>query len=107
VTDLVRFRTATGTVTVEIDENEPGFDRVSRSGSILEASQAFEDALGDIRDAALAALDIFSSGGRPADQLQIEFGVRMNAEVGAVIAKTAVEGHLAVKLTWSAGTPAA
>ena len=32
---------------------------------------------------------------------EIEFGVKLNAAAGAVIAKTSAEGHLTVKLTWS------
>jgi len=38
----------------------------------------------------------------------VEFGVRLTAEAGAVIAKSSVEGHLTVKLTWrddQAATP--
>jgi hypothetical protein len=34
----------------------------------------------------------------------IKFGVKLDAEVGAVIAKTGVEGHFEVKLTWRAPT---
>ncbi|MFD7183754.1 CU044_2847 family protein [Streptomyces sp. NPDC059904] len=34
--------------------------------------------------------------------MQIEFGVKMSAEASAVIAKGTAEGHLVVKLSWSA-----
>ncbi|MDQ1029514.1 hypothetical protein QF035_007096 [Streptomyces umbrinus] len=33
--------------------------------------------------------------------MEIEFGVKLTAEAGALIAKSAVEGHLVVKLSWS------
>ena len=35
--------------------------------------------------------------------MEIEFGVKLTAEAGALIAKSAVEGHLVVKLSWSPG----
>ena len=39
---------------------------------------------------------------RRSDDLEVESGVRLNAEAGAVIAKTQAEGHLKVKLAWKA-----
>lgn len=35
------------------------------------------------------------------DEVQVEFGVKLSAQAGAVIAKTGVEGHLKIKLTWT------
>ena len=32
--------------------------------------------------------------------VEVQFGVRLNAEVGAVIAKTQTEAHFMVTLTW-------
>jgi Trypsin-co-occurring domain 1 len=43
---------------------------------------------------------------RRPDDLEVEFGVRLNAEAGAVIAKTQAEGHLKVELAWRATTGA-
>ena len=36
-------------------------------------------------------------------QVEIEFGVKLSAEAGALIARTAADAHLTVKLTWSPG----
>ncbi|GAA0909021.1 CU044_2847 family protein [Virgisporangium aurantiacum] len=33
--------------------------------------------------------------------IQVEFGIKMDAEAGALIAKTKVEAHLVVTLLWS------
>jgi hypothetical protein len=33
----------------------------------------------------------------------LEFGVKLAGEAGAIIAKTAAEGHFIVKLTWVPG----
>lgn len=100
MTDLLRFQTAAGNVVVEVDEDEPGFDRVARSGIVSDARKAFETSLQEVHDAVAAGLRIFRGGALKPDGVVIEFGVRFNAEAGAVIAKTAVEGHLTVKLSW-------
>ena len=89
-----------GSVVVEMDETEPGFELVSRDGPVAAARRRFEEALSGVRGAAEAALRAFRDGALRPDEIEIEFGVRLNAETGAVIAKTAVEGHLTVKLTW-------
>jgi len=99
---LVRFETAEGrSVVVEVDTREPGF-RPAASGKIItEAQNRFEEALAGVHDAAESALRVFREGRLDPDGVEIEFGVKLNAEAGAVIAKTAVEGHLLVKLSWS------
>lgn len=88
-----------GSVIIEVDE-EPGVTRVSRQGRIRDAGVAFETALADVRDAAIAALTQFQAMTRQPDQVEITFGVKLDVEVGAVIAKTGVQGNLEVKLTW-------
>ncbi|MCT9929862.1 hypothetical protein N5079_06475 [Planotetraspora sp. A-T 1434] len=107
MTELVRFETTRGGhVVVEVNDDEVGVEvgvqRVSRSDGLVEVRKRFEDVLGGVRDAAAGALEVFRDGRLRPDQIEIEMGVRLNAEVGAVIAKTASEGHLAVKLTWLA-----
>lgn len=99
--ELVRWETACGTVVVEMDDAEPGFDSVSRGDGILhEAGAKFEDALQSVRDAAESALSTLRDGRLRPDVLELEFGVKLNAEAGAVIAKTSVEGQLKVRMTW-------
>ncbi|MFC4584748.1 CU044_2847 family protein [Sphaerisporangium corydalis] len=92
-----------GHVTVEVSENEPGVRRASRSGDKIEAAvDSLQEALQPIRAAAEAALDTFRRANP--DEVEIELGVRLNAEAGAVIAKSSIEGHLNVKLTWRRAT---
>ena len=101
MTELLRFRTEDGgSLLVEVDEHEPGFRPASRAAAIADAKQKFEDALVDVRAAAERALAVFTEGTLRPDQVDVEFGVRLNAEAGAVIAKTSVEGHMTVKLSW-------
>lgn len=101
MTELARFMLEDGgSVLIEVDD-EPGVRRVARQGQLLaEAKASFEAALSGVRDAALAALSQFTSMPRQPDEVALRFGVKIDVQAGAVIAKTGVEGQLEVKLTW-------
>lgn len=103
----MEFGTADGTVLVEADGDQPGARPVSRGGnSLVRAGQTLDEALMGIRAAAESALAVFRGGALRPDAVELEFGVKLTAEAGAVIAKTAVEGHLTVKLSWTPDAPA-
>ena len=102
MSELLRFESGDGHVVVEIAPDELGVHRAATSGGIVDVKRRFEEALVSVRDAAAAALDVFRDIPERPDGVEIEFGVRLNSEVGAVIAKSVVEGHLVVKLRWTA-----
>ncbi|MCX5168842.1 CU044_2847 family protein [Streptomyces antibioticus] len=106
---LVEFTTDSGAV-VSVEaapEGRPGSRLVSRDGTVR-ATRTFEGALEGVRTAAESALRVFRDGSLRPDGVEIEFGVKLTAETGAVIAKGTAEGHLVVRLTWSPpGNPAA
>ncbi|WP_433545129.1 CU044_2847 family protein [Streptomyces sp. CA-294286] len=99
----MRFETADGAeVVVEVDRVAPGAKLVARgSNRLAQAGETFDGALQGIRSAADAALRVFREGPLRPDGVELEFGVKLTGEAGAVIAKTAVEGHITVKLSWS------
>ncbi|GAA2252682.1 CU044_2847 family protein [Actinomadura luteofluorescens] len=99
--ELVRWQTENGTIVVETDDLDPGFQSVSRAGDLIhDAAGKLEDAFQNVRDAAQAALSSLRGGDLNPDGIELEFGVKLNAAAGAVIAKTTVEAHLKVKMTW-------
>ncbi|MFF1478679.1 CU044_2847 family protein [Streptomyces sp. NPDC058301] len=106
---LMEFQTDDGAhVVVEVERHASGAKLVRRGdNSVSEAARTFDSALEGIRAAAESALHVFRDGRLKPDAVELEFGVKLTAEAGAVIAKTAVEGHLLVKLSWSPGTGAA
>ncbi|WP_328503289.1 hypothetical protein OG828_33780 [Streptomyces sp. NBC_00457] len=106
---LMEFRTEGGAmVVVEGVEDESGARLVSRSDGPARAARTFEGALDGVRAAAESALRVFRDGSLRPESVELEFGVKLTAESGAVIAKGSAEGHLVVKLSWSPGqTPAA
>ncbi|MFI1438055.1 CU044_2847 family protein [Streptomyces fructofermentans] len=103
---LVEFKTDNGTlVVVEGAEDESGSRLVARDDGSLRATRTFEDSLDGVRAAAASALRVFRDGSLAPDSVEIEFGVKLTAEAGALIAKGAAEAHLVVKLSWSPGSP--
>ncbi|MEV0255703.1 CU044_2847 family protein [Streptomyces sp. NPDC050732] len=106
--ELMRWESDEGPVVVEVDSRDPGFRSVSRRGEadgIHDVDGRFESALGNVRGAALSALRTFRDRALDPDTIELEFGVKLSAAAGAVIARTAAEGHLTVKLTWSRRVP--
>ena len=101
---LVEFKTDDGAViVVEGVEDESGSRLVARADGTVQAARTFEGSLEGVRAAAESALRVFRDGSLKPDTVEIEFGVKLTAEAGALIAKSAVEGHLVVKLAWSPG----
>ncbi|MEW2624494.1 CU044_2847 family protein [Streptomyces sp. NPDC048106] len=106
---LVEFRTEDGALVVVEGAGaspRPGTRLVSRGDEMVRATRTFEGALDGVRAAAEAALRVFRDGSLRPDSVEIEFGVKISAEAGAVIAKGAAEGQLVVKLSWAPGTSA-
>lgn len=98
--DVIRFETADGvSVLVEADEDDFGVERVGRaSDGLLKASHSLEQALAPARATITAALAAFTGLGF--DTLSLEFGLKLNAEAGALIAKAGGEAQLTVSATW-------
>lgn len=102
--ELLRWQSDTGPVVVEVSELDAGFQGVARPGEVIHNVQVrFEEALASARDAAVAALHTFRDEVLKPDTVDIEFGVKFSAAAGAVIAQTAAEGHLVVRLRWNSG----
>jgi hypothetical protein len=103
---LAEIKTADGTVRFDIDEVVAvGPERVSRRGDALlaELETSLEETLATARPAAQAVLDAFRS--TSPDHLSIEFGLRLDASAGIVIAQAGVGVHFTVTLSWNPTGP--
>ncbi|USQ88143.1 hypothetical protein NFX46_33020 [Streptomyces phaeoluteigriseus] len=100
---VVEFTTDDGAVVAveSVEEQRPGSRLVARGDGTVRAARTFEGALEGVRSAAESALRVFRDGALRPDGVEIEFGVKLAAETGAIIAKGTAEGHLIVRLTWS------
>jgi NTP-dependent ternary system trypsin peptidase co-occuring protein len=98
---LVSFPSDAGfPLKVEVSENDYGVQRVARrDGGIVQATQKLEDALGQAMPTLRSVVRSVQS--LAPDEAEIEFGLTLTAEAGAVVAKTAVEGHFTVTLSWT------
>lgn len=68
---------------------------------VVKANDTFDSALDRIRSAADSMLNRLTSLAQPPDELTVEFGVKLNAETGAVIAKASTEANFTIHLKWS------
>jgi NTP-dependent ternary system trypsin peptidase co-occuring protein len=103
MTELVQFELEGGgaSLLVEVEEDEPGIERASRIDDlVIKGSQSLEAALEGIRSAANVTLAKLRNVAEAPDEVEVQFGVRLNAQAGAVIAKTEAEGHLQVRMAW-------
>jgi hypothetical protein len=99
---LLQFESASGAVLVEVADDEPGIERAARVDEVVvKGNASLGGAMEQVRAFANAALDKMSNLAQQPEQIEIQFGIRLNAEAGAVIARTQAEGHLQVKLTWT------
>ncbi|MGW3037430.1 CU044_2847 family protein [Streptomyces sp. NPDC001178] len=100
MSDLVRFETTDGAaMVVEIEDTSPGLENVARGeGGILEAGRRLDEMLTGARPTFEAVLTLLRQ--LAPDEYEVEFGIKLNAEAGVVVAKTTAEGHFGVRLAW-------
>jgi hypothetical protein len=83
---------------------EPG-DEVVRAGYARELTadiaESFEGALERVRRAAAVVFDRMRSIEHQPDEVSVEFAIKLGAEAGVVIAKSAVEANLTVRVRWN------
>jgi hypothetical protein len=105
MTEVVSFAGPGGScLNVEVADEAPGLERISRNADgTARAGRRLADALAQARPALTSVIDSVRELGP--DGYEIEFGLKFNAESGVVIARTAVEGHFAVKVHWTRSAP--
>lgn len=92
-----------GVILVEVDSAEPSGGRV-RGGSPSEvaekAKQAFETSLERIKPVAGAVIAKLRELSDQPEQVSVEFGIKLSAEAGVVLASTGVEANFKVTVLW-------
>ena len=64
------------------------------------SAQALDKAMNTIHNMAKKVTSAMDELAKRPSQIEVEFGIKLDAETGALIAKTGVEAGLKVKLTW-------
>ena len=103
MTEIVQFETGHGPVFVEVAEDSIGTERIARNeDGVLQAETRLDEALQVARPAIRAVLDTLRE--LAPEEHVVEFGIKLNAEAGVVVAKSAAEGHFTVRITWRRDT---
>jgi Trypsin-co-occurring domain 1 len=88
-----------GSLVVEVDSYAAGPVKAGRVGQVAgEAAQTLQAALASVVPAATALLDKLREV-KPSE-MSVTFGIKLTAEAGAIVAKTAGECNFAVTLHW-------
>jgi hypothetical protein len=103
MTEVLRYEVGSGTILVEADDNSYGVDHPARNEQgILDVGWRLEDALASVRPAAHAALEAMAE--LTPEQVEIEFGVKLAGDAGAMIAKSTADAHFVLRMWWTPET---
>lgn len=89
---------------VESKEQEGGLEDVALDGkaAVEKAKQSFEYAMDKVKPIANAVFSrIYEGLTKPADEVGVEFAIKMNAEFGAVVADVGAEAQFRITLKWT------
>ena len=99
----IEFPLEDGTfIVVEVPENEGygSWRDPSGEGALAKAVNTLEQAIDKVKPAAEIVLSKFANLAERPTEIEIEFGLKLNAQVGAIIASGSVEANYVVKLKW-------
>ncbi|MCA6091987.1 hypothetical protein LE181_07405 [Streptomyces sp. SCA3-4] len=95
-----------GAVLVEVDDDPQAVVRVARGGGpVPHATHTLERGLDSVRDAAHAVVGRLADLPRRPDKVVLELGLKLSAETGVFLAKTAGEASLTLTLEWDGQHP--
>jgi hypothetical protein len=100
---IVEFPLENGdSILVEVDEPALTDDRIGLRDEVTQKAQkTFESALDTVKPLANAIMTKVRSLNQPADEVEVKFGVKMSAELGAVIASGNGEVNYEITLKWN------
>ncbi|MGP4000175.1 CU044_2847 family protein [Streptomyces sp. 8N706] len=101
-----------GSVLVEVPDDGPAVEPAGRPGRVVDtanpaqtATETLQAALGRIRPAIEAVVGQVRGLGSPPDKVSVQFGIKITAEAGAVIAKASTEANFTVSAEWTRAAP--
>jgi hypothetical protein len=93
-----------GTLVVEIEEpeREGGMERAGRREEVTElARQSFESALEKMRPLAATVIGKLKGSIHVPAEIGVEFGLKLNAQAGVILAASGIEANFKVSLKWT------
>jgi hypothetical protein len=110
---LVEFPTEDGgSLLVEVDDDlRLGSGPTFRGGPgtmvIEKARVTYEEALENIKGAAETIISKMRTLSESPNEISVEFGIKLSADVGAILASTSAEAQFTLSLTWKRVVPPA
>jgi Trypsin-co-occurring domain 1 len=105
VPELVKFDFEDGS-SIVIEAEDVASGPVMRGGdagtALAKANQTFDSALRQVAPTSRAIVERFRDLPDRPDEIEVEFGLKLNAEVGAIIARTGGEANFRILLHWKA-----
>lgn len=98
--DAVQFTLADGTVVLVAPPARSGTGAVGLGGRLEAAGQSLRDALAPAASAAAEVIDGFRALAQRPDEVEVTFGIVLDAKLGGVIANANAGAHLDVTLRW-------
>ena len=83
-------------------EMEVGMEKVAQKKEIISKAEiSFEAALDRIKPIANIVINKLREMKKSVDEIEVQFGLKMNAKAGVVVASTGLEANYNIKLKWS------
>jgi hypothetical protein len=90
------------TILVELADDEQRLQRVGRVGKVVrDGAETLEEAVRRVKPVATAVLSQLRDLATPPDTVKLEFGIKLSAEAGVVVAKAASEANFKLSLEWT------
>ena len=89
-----------GEVTFEVDEVRKGPMHVS-TGAVNAAKKSFREIIDDVAPLTKQIVESLSSDAPSLESIEVEMGIKVSGEAGAIIARVATEGNFVLKMKWA------
>jgi IMP dehydrogenase/GMP reductase len=96
----LRFETSGGTVVIESSEGVPGAGPVSQRGAIEDTGKRLETALEQLGEILAPLRAQVKKQLADAEQVTVEFGLKVTAGAGLIVAKSEFEGNFKISVVW-------
>jgi hypothetical protein len=104
---LIEYPTESGEpilVEIEIHEVEEGGEiEVARFDGFKKAVKTFEESLSSVKPVVKSIVNKLSDLIEKPHEINVEFGVKMGAKGGIIVASSDIEGNFKVTLKWNQG----
>jgi hypothetical protein len=88
-------------ILVEVDDTGDGIVRAARPGEVVATlNESFEAALARLQPLAQAIVSRFRDLAERPDEVGVEFGVKLSADAGLVVAHSSGEANFKITLQW-------